>query len=431
MRSSLLLITLASAFVLVARPAHADVREVTTRVADQWKLAGAKTTASLPTKFLFDDDKQIVSIPQEEGTPSACTHIAIVGARGLSFRAKLSDAPTDPLLPPDVGARASSTAGVLELRRCDPRRPIRQIVVSSDAGRGAIEIVVARSPSPLPQLGSIIPERTGGALPPVPEAGALPPLAPQEKRAEIAEQRAKRDAATIEPRTTLRAGEDGTGEDEIVAEPGCHRFEVFGRDALRERAGRRFRIDLDAEIRENDHVLARDRTEAPDARLEACVGKTTALTLAFAGAPPNSEVLVTRASWPLPARLPPMWGPTTRSKMARVMFLRHLAVPSEDAVFLAQGSSGTTPLPLSVEPGGCYVAVVGVARGHARQLQLRTTVGARESTDERGAAEEAALTAFCVRAHENARVDVLARGTGVSWALAVFRIKSGIWEVGR
>jgi hypothetical protein len=117
--------------------------------------------------------------------------------------------------------------------------------------------------------------------------------------------------------------------------------------------------------------------------------------------------------------------------MARVLFLRHVAVPADDPVVLAQGSSGTTPLPLSLETGGCYVAVLGLARGRARQLQLRAFVGARESTDERGAADEAALTAFCVRAHESARLEVFARGTGVSWGLALFRVKSGVWEGGR
>jgi hypothetical protein len=201
--------------------------------------------------------------------------------------------------------------------------------------------------------------------------------------------------------------------------------------ARADRLGRRYRLDLDAEIRDGDHILARDRTEAPDARLEACVGMTQTLTLAFAGAPPNGEVLVARASWHLPARIPPIWGPSTRSKMARVMLTRHVAVPADDPVFLVQGGPGLTGVPVPVEVGGCYVAVIGVTHGHARQLLLRTTVGARESTDERGAADEAALSAFCVRAHETARIEVQARPSGVGWGLAVFRVKSGVWETGR
>lgn len=198
--------------------------------------------------------------------------------------------------------------------------------------------------------------------------------------------------------------------------------------------GRRFRLDVDAELRDpssSDRVLARDRTEAPDARLEACVGKTTRVNVVFAGAPPRGEVTTTLASWPLPQRLPSLWGPVTRSKMARVMFTRHVAIPIDDPVFLAQGSSGTTPFPVSVEVGACYLAIVALTHGHARSLQIRTVIGARESTDERGAAEEAALSAFCVNAHERARVEVHARGTGVGWGLALFRVKSGMWEAGR
>ncbi|MBX3211846.1 MAG: hypothetical protein KF850_07425 [Labilithrix sp.] len=422
---------LAAAFA-AAPPARADAREVAARVLEQWTVAGARTSA-VPARFMFDDETILVPIPPEADVDGdGCTQIAVIGARGLSFRARLSDAPMDPLLPPEPTARASSAAGVLELRRCERGRPaVRHIVVTAEAGRGAVDVVVGRSERPLPPLATLIPERTGGVLPPPPEAGTLPPLVAQDKRADAAEIRARREGADVRERARVRAADDGSGEEELELDAGCHRIEVFGRELSRERPGRRFRLDVDAELRDGDQLLARDRTEAPDARLETCLGATTRLSLVYAGAPPFSEVLVTRGTWRLPARLPPIWGPVARSKMARVMFLRHVAVPADDPVYLAQGATGATPLPLSVETGACYVAVVGVTRGHARQLQLRARVGARESTDERGAAEEAALTAFCVRAHESARLEVLARGTGVSWGLALFRVKSGVWEPGR
>lgn len=408
--------------------ARADARDVAARVTEQWKVAGARTTA-LPSRFLFDDDKQIV--PVGEGTAQEpCTYVAVIAARGLSFRAKLSGTQNDPLLPPEPASRSASSAGVVELRRCDPSRPVRSVELQSDAGRGAIEIVVAHGPAGLPPLTSIIPERTGGALPPMPDAGALAQVAPQDKRVEQAEARAKRDGASLEPRTPLRANEDGTGDVELDVNAGCHRFEVIGRERP-DRNGRRFRLDLDAELRDGDHVVARDRTEAPDARLETCVGRATRLEVIYAGAMPGSDVVVAHGSWPLPARLPSLWGPQAKSRMARVMFVRHIAAPSDEPVFLAQGSSGTTPLAVPVEVGGCYVAVVAATHGRPRQLQLRATVGARESVDERGAAEEAALTAFCVRAHESARLEVLARPSGLSWGVAVWRVKSAVWEAGR
>lgn len=408
----------------------ADARVVASRVLEQWRAAGAKATL-LPSRFLFDDQTLLVPVPALDGS-SACTHVAIVAPRGLSFHAKLSDASSDPLLP-ETGARASSLAGVLELRRCDAGHVVRHVLVTADAGRGAVEIIVARSGGALPPLASVIPERTGGALPPVPETGALPPLAPPERRAELAEARAAREGATIAAREHVRANDDGNGEAELVLSPGCHRLEVFAVDPRSVRRGRRVRLDVDAELRDLDEerLLGRDRTEAPDARLEACVGKPTHVGLVFVGAPPESDVLVSEARWPLPIRLPDLWGSTARGKMARVVFTRHVAVPADDPIFLAQGASGVTPFPLPVEVGGCYVAVVGITHGRARSLQLRAIVGSRESSDERGAVDEASLVAFCVGAGESARVEVQTRGSGVRFGLAVYRVKSGVWEAGR
>ncbi|HVJ92972.1 MAG TPA: hypothetical protein VM580_24390, partial [Labilithrix sp.] len=226
-----------AALFTVALPSGAaggDAREVAARVAQQWQLSGANTKVA-GSRFIFDDETIVVPIP-DGGGDAECTHIAVVGARGLSFRARLSDAPIDPLLPPEPGSRASSTAGVLELRRCDRERPpVRHIVVTSEAGRGALEIVVGRSARPLGPLASFIPERTGGVIPPPPEAGHLPPLVPQDKRADAAEVRARRDGADVRERAKSRTSGDGSGEEELELEAGCHRIEVFGRELVRER----------------------------------------------------------------------------------------------------------------------------------------------------------------------------------------------------
>jgi hypothetical protein len=404
-----------------------DTRAVVGRVDVEWKKAGAKTW-TLSSRFVFDEETVLIPLPEGE---AECTEIAVIGARGLSFRARLGDAAVDPLLPPEPNARAASAAGVLALRRCDHARPVRHIVLTAEAGRGAVEVIVGRSDKPLPHLATLLPERAGGPVPAPPDAGPLPALTAPEARADAAEARAKREGAGNGGRAKVRASEEGGGEEDLELAPGCHRIEVFGREVTRERPGRRFRLDVDAELRDTERVIARDRTEAPDARLETCVGETSHVTLAFTGSSPQGEVILTRATWPLPGKLPSLWGPATKSRMARAMFLRHITSPPDEPVYLAQGSTGSTPIPLSVETGGCYVAVVGVTRGHPRQLQLRGIIGGRESTDERGAADEAALSTFCVRAYESARVEVQARGTGVAWGLALFRIQSGDWEQGR
>jgi hypothetical protein len=140
---------------------------------------------------------------------------------------------------------------------------------------------------------------------------------------------------------------------------------------------------------------------------------------------------LTHASWPLPEHLPSLWGAGARGKMARALFARHIPSLPDAPVFLGVGSSGITPFPVPLEPGACYVATVALTHGHARSLQLRTMVGSRESTDERGAAEEAALTAFCAEGSASARLEVHARGTGIGWGVALYRVRGGIWEPGR
>jgi hypothetical protein len=323
--------------------------------------------------------------------------------------------------------RAASVAGVLQLERCEGAG-IHYVVVASDAGRGAIETVVGRAPAPLPSLRNILPERTGGVVTATPEPGAPPSLAPLAKRAEASEARARRDGATVSPRETWTAGSEGVGEQPLKLSAGCHRVELFPSDG--KPSPRKARVDVDAEIRgEDDELLARDRTDAPDARLEACVGTDTNAKVIFTGAGSGSDVLVTRASWALPAKLADVWGANARARMAKALLARHVSAPREAPVFLAQGGTGNTLVPLSIEPGACYVVVAAVAFGHARGLGLRVSVGSREASDERGPNDDAGAVAFCAGEHERVRVDVEARGSSVAWGLALHRIEGRIWDV--
>ncbi len=415
--------------LLVGGPAHGEVREVADRVAEQWRAGGAIVVRG-ETRFLYEDETMTVVVPPlavDEG----CTTVALVGARGLSFHAKVAGAVDDPLLE-DPSARAASVAGVLQIERCAGGTPIDHLIVTSDAGRGAIETVVGRSAKPLPPMRAILPERTGGALPPSPDTGPVPPLLPVAKRADQADARLRRDGARIAPRETWTSGTDGSGEGKVVLEAGCHRVEVFAPEGHAARGGRRVRLDVDAELRdEDDELLARDRTEASDARLEACVGEPITASVVFAGAPPSSPLAATHAWWPIPEHLPTTWGPEARAHMADAMRARHVASPRADAVALYQGAPGTTPIALSVEPGACYLAVAAVTHGHARGLGLRVLVGARDASDEREADDEGAVVAFCTHDQALARVEVEARGTSVAWGLAVFRLQSAVWEMTR
>jgi hypothetical protein len=415
--------------LFVARTALAEVREVAERVAEQWRAAGAKVERG-ETRFLYENETMTVVVPVPH-PDRGCTTVALIAARGMSFHAKVAGTDDDPLLD-DSAARAASVAGVLQMERCAGIGPMDHLVVTSDAGRGAVETVVARSVKPLPAMRAVLPERTGGALPSPPDTGPVPPLPTASRRADQAEARVRRDGAKIAPREAWTAGADGTGEARVALEAGCHRVEIFAPEAHAPRGGRRLRLDVDAELRDDDdEMLARDRTEASDARLEACVGDGTAASVVFAGAPPGASIAAMHAWWALPEHLPSLWGPEARARMAAALRARHAANPREDAIALYQGAAGTTPIALPVEPGGCYIAAAAITHGHARGLGLRVIVAGRDAIDERGAEDDGGAVAFCARDASRAQIEVEARGTSVAWGVAVFRVQSAVWEAPR
>jgi len=411
-----------------AQTERESVREAADRVAAEWRKAGAVVERG-PARFLYENETMTLTLPASSVDDRVCTTIALLGARGLSFHAKVAGVEEDPAND-DSQARAASFAGILEMGECgEGAEPIERLRVTSDAGRGAIETVVGRSAKALPALRTVLPERTGGVLPPPPDAGPSPPLPTPLARAELAETRAKREGAKVAPRASWTATNDGSGDAKLTLAAGCHRVEVFAPVPRAHDRTRRRRLDVDAEIRDgDDELLARDRTDNADARLEACVGEETPSTVIFAGAPSGSELTVTHASWPIPDHLPTTWGPAPRARMARALLARRAGAPPEDAVALFAGPSGATPIPIEVEPGACYLAVAAVTHGHAHGLGLRVALGARDARDERTSDDDAGVVAFCARDQDRARLEVEARGTSLAWGLALFRIEGRVWD---
>jgi hypothetical protein len=416
-----------------------DLPDSTDRVADAWRDEGAKVVRG-DSQFVFEGETLTLLVPEPDPNP-ACQTLALIGARGLSFHARVGDFGSDDA----SDERVSSIAGVVEMTSCGAP-PLRFVRLTSDGGRGALEIVAACSLRPLRSSSEVLLERSFGVMPPPADPGALPLLPAPEKRADVAEARARREGARPWPREAWPAGLDGKGEGSILLTSGCHTIELFAPDTRpvrrtphpsssaisdRNSAAQGSRLDLDATIRDDTgQPMAHDHSPAPDARLDLCVGETTASTVLFEGAP-ASPVLVTHASAPLPEHLPTTWGPETRARMALALLARHVKEPEQEAVLVAAGASGLTPIPVDVEPGGCYVAVAAFEHGRARGLGLRVSLGARESVDERGASDEASAVAFCAGDRDQARIEVDTRAAGVAWGLALFRVASRIWEIER
>jgi hypothetical protein len=417
---------IALAVGLTAPCAHAELREAVQRLADAWREVGAAVVVER-SRFLGDDrdDQHPVVIAVPDLPDGECTTMVLLGARGLGFHVRFAERNAE------EPKRIPSVAGAVSIERCGQPELPRRLVVSTDSGRGALEMVVARSARPLPPLRTVLPERTGGTIGPTSEPGTLPPLPTPEKRADIAESRAKRDGAMVADRTTWQAGLDGAGAGEKTLTAGCHTLELFALDPRTSHPTRRGKLDLDAEMREKegDRLLARDRTDAPDAQLAACVGEATQVAVVFAGSPPRAPVLVAHFAWPLPDHLPALWGSEARGHMAHVLLARHVLSLPRDASFVAQGGSGVTPIPLSVEPGACYLAVSTLVHEAARAIGLRVHVGAMTYADDRGVDQDGAAVAFCARDRDRALVEVEARGTPLlGWGFALYRLQSGMWE---
>ncbi|MDP9149186.1 MAG: hypothetical protein M3O36_04490 [Myxococcota bacterium] len=419
----------AAAAVVSASTTSAQIHEVSERLAAAWREAGAAVVIE-KALFLSDDndEERPVVIALTAATDQECTTVAVLGARGLGFHVRVVGSAAD-----GDRTRLPSVAGAVSIERCGSSAP-RRLVIASDSGRGAIEAVVARSAQPVPSLDAVLPERSGGGLMTLWEPGALPPLGAPEKRAALAEKRATRDGATIAPRVMWLASADGTGAGEHTLDPGCHVLQLFATDPRARQPTLQGKLDLDAEMRggSDGRVLARDRTDAPDAQLSTCVGESTGVTVVFAGAPPGTSVLVGHAVWPLPDHLPLLWGSDARARLAHVLLARHVVSLPHEPAALAQGGSGLTPVPLAIQPGACYLGIAVLVQSSSRAVGLRVRVGAGDFVDDRGVEGDGAVVAFCAGDTTHALAVVEARGNPLlGWGFALYRLQSGVWGISR
>jgi len=182
---------------------------------------------------------------------------------------------------------------------------------------------------------------------------------------------------------------------------------------------------LDAELvdGEGGARLAIDRAEDADAALSLCLGTPTRVELRFVGAAPNAPLSVTHARWDLPPGLPSSWGSEAQARLARLARNAHLELLTAP-IYSSLGVQGKTELPLEVEPGACYSALLIPLRGAARSLSLSVRAHATGEVP-RGAADvEGSAVSFCTHGARLATVEVDAQGAGLAWLLS-------IWQNGR
>jgi hypothetical protein len=192
-------------------------------------------------------------------------------------------------------------------------------------------------------------------------------------------------------------------------------------------------VDLDAEMREttSERLVARDRSDAPDVRLELCAGSSMGVDLVFAGAPGGVEILMMDALYPLPRGVPTIWGSRARSALSSALWRRKIPSIESEPVEQKLGVAGVTSIPIAVEPGSCYVAAIGTIRGDPRSVTLTAKVDTRTAFDSNAGLIDGSAVAFCSAGAERARIESEVRGSAVAWVLDVWRIGYRPFDEGR
>jgi hypothetical protein len=419
----------AIALFVHVQPAIADLSEDADRLVLDWSTRGAYTQRIAPV-FAEHGQSRIINVaadPARDVIPG-CTTVAILGAPTIDYAvAPLRDGIVLELLPlpdghPAVSLDAASVRsafGLATLTRCnEERRELNRLVVSMRSPRGTIEAVIARSTASIGDARDVLSERVAGVVAPRGDPGRPIEPGPLAERVVRVEENARLDGAVSVSRVSDVASVQGTGQTRLRLAEGCHRIAVM---AAVPSTFPHSATDVDAEARDADgHVLAQDRSETPDAHLEFCIGETARISIMYAGVSGAMPIIVTDAVWPLSASIPNHWGGRVRAGFALALRRRNAPSPTALPVSESLGSSGTTMVPVSIEPDHCYFASVAMLRGEPRSIRISANVGDRYIRDDVNDRPEGAGIAFCSGSEQSARIEVDVRGNNVFWVFALF-----------
>lgn len=434
-------VSVSAALVFVSPTARADLAADAQRVVRLWTQQGA-TVERRPPVFLEHGALRVITIdpspPGGAAAGSGCTTLAFLAPRSVDFAVDLLD-PTerlgDPEGAPPVGAgigadeqdehedtRKPSAGGIVVLERCGTKRAeLGRMLLEMMSARGVVELLVARSPASLGDVADILPERAPGPLAPRGNPGSPVEPGPIAQRVARAEQRARTEGAERVARVVMTASPVGTGTFELRLGEGCHRLDVMA-DIPTTLPRRATDVDLEAHDAETGRLLARDRSDAPDGRVELCLGEATNVEVGFEGAAGPVQVTLSAAMWPLPPTIPRTWGGRARGGLAMALRRRHAPAPTGEAAMQSLGVQGSTAVPIAVEPRRCYLAAMAIVRGEARSVRLGARLGDSGPRDESTGSDrpEGAAIAFCTTIERSVVLDVEARGTTPWWVLAVW-----------
>jgi hypothetical protein len=407
---------LSALFALTAAaPARADLDQDVSRLSAAWQRHGAVTR--LEPRLAERGAPSLVFAPKAAGGGrSRCLTFAIVGPSSTHFVVRTLGQSQSPL--PGGETVLVSLAGLVELTRCGrDRGTIAALLVEMRSPRAVLETLVVESAAPLPRAISVVPQRDPGPIDPLvlQERRAAPP--PMATRRALAESRLRRDGGRELTSESLASRADGSGSSTRTLPPGCHRFELLAEGS---EAGPSAELGLLPRIDGPARLVSLERGDGSQLAVSLCAGAESRLALDYAGAPPGSSVTLIQARWPLPDGLPEVWGPIARAAVAAIL-MRHNARVSSFPVDQGLGIQGPTLLPVRIEPGACYVAVVAAITGRSAGLSLAASAAGVSAQNRSGEEEDGTLVSFCARSGTRALLEVDSRGHGLVWLYGLFQ----------
>lgn len=409
---------LALAAVLgVSVPAAADLGTDVERVKLAWSAFGR--VHHLTPRFLERGDRLPLLLPAELLDPETpgCVTVALLTPTSLHF---VIDSAASEAAPAQRDTE-ESLAGAVEIARCGAdKATLAALGVVMRSPQGLLETLVVATADAAPSLTNVLPHRDPGPIAPLAGSGPRPALAPLSARAGAIERRAAREGALEFSSEDVQASSAGAGSELFAFGAGCHVLELLA-DEETSPGLRGADVDIEVSTADGTEVLAVDQGESSDARVVFCLGEPKALRVRFQGGAPMSRLLLVRARFDLSAELPASWDADTRARFSAVIRSTHQELRGAQLVDASLGVQGGTSMPLRLEPGSCYLALVVPLRGDAPMLSLRAETGPRSAHNRSLPGASGTGVGFCTDHAARAVLEVEARGFGVVWMSALFR----------
>ena len=375
----------------------------------------------LKPRLLESGQRLPLSIPAELLNPKddSCTTVSLLGVMGIHFVVRFAE--LDPGAPSTAFPEAS-VAGASELTRCGSGKPfLASAYLEMRSPRGVIETLISNTKAVLPRLTEVLPNRDPGSELSLGDPGPRPGLPTLAGRLLRLATRARREGAQAFEQTQAETDREGSGAESLTLARGCHELTLLSAATP---LGSLV-VDLDAELLDGESGarLAIDRAEDADAALRVCLGTPTRVELRFMGAAPATSLSLTHARWDLPTGLPSSWSADAQARLARLAQDARLKLLSAP-IYSSLGVQGRSELPLEVEPGACYSALLVPLRGDVVRLSLSVRAHAAGQVPRGSADTEGSAVSFCAQGARLATLEIDGQGSGLAWLLAV-------WQSGR